>query len=533
MKNLSEIELQKLFEDLFERATSLANSGQLIQALKLYGEAYKIRPKSYEVLWNAGIINEDLGRYEMALELYEKVLQLNPDAKYLLGNEQLLRIQICDWDNFEDKVKTISQLIAAGKSVSPPFATTALLDSPELQMLSAKAYGFENFPPNNNLIKVVKKNNRIKLGYFSANFNTHAMAHLLAGVYEAHDRNQFELFAFSFGSVAQDPIYARLKTSFDHFFDVSKKTDEEIAQLSRSLNIDIAIDLMGYTRDMRTGIFAHRAAPVQVNFLGYPGTMGLSYYDYIIADSILIPEQSQKFYTEKIAYLPNSYQPNDSNRIISDRKFTKTEVGLPEHGFIFACFNNLYKITPSTFDMWTKILNETPGSILWLFESKAVAAKNLKAEAAKRGLSLDRIIFAAPMSNSDHLARLKLADLCLDTAPYGAHTTASDALWAGLPVITLIGNSFASRVGASLLNAVGMPELITSSRADYERLAIHLANDTSKLAEIRDQLKASRSTCALFDTLSYTRDLERAFTKMIREHELGNLPTHFCISRSK
>jgi predicted O-linked N-acetylglucosamine transferase (SPINDLY family) len=530
MKNLSEMESQKLFEDLFERATALANLGQLIEALKLYGEAYKIKPESYEVLWNTGIINEDFGRYEIALSLYEKVLQLNPDAEYLLGNEQLLRMRICDWNNFEGKVESISRLISCGKKISPPFATTSLLDSPELQMLSAKIYGFDNFPLKNNQAIAASKNNKIRLGYFSANFNNHAMAHLLAGVYEAHDSNQFELFAFSFGPAAQDPLYVRLRSSFDHFYDVGNKSDEEIARLSRDLNIDIAIDLMGYTRDMRAGIFAHRAAPIQVNFLGYPGTMGLSYYDYIIADKILIPEQSQRFYIEKIAYLPNSYQANDSKRIISDRQFTRGELGLPEEGFIFACFNNLYKVTPSTFDMWARILNATPGSVLWLFENHPVAAKNLKAEAAKRGLSLNRIIFASLMPNSEHLARLKLADLFLDTAPYGAHTTASDALWAGLPVITLIGNSFASRVGASLLNAVGLPELITSTRAEYERLAIHLVNNPHTLAEIRGRLKAARTTCALFDTSRYVKDIELAYTKMVRDHGLGNLPDHIYIS---
>jgi predicted O-linked N-acetylglucosamine transferase (SPINDLY family) len=291
-------------------------------------------------------------------------------------------------------------------------------------------------------------------------------------------------------------------------------SDKEIAEFSRMLGIDIAIDLKGSTTDHRFGIFSYRAAPIQVSYLGYPGTMGAEYIDYLIADKTLIPDESQRFYTEKIAYMPHSYQVNDRSRVISDRVFTKQEVGLPDEGFVFACFNSNAKITPDVFDVWVQILQSVKGSVLWLFENNETAAQNLRKEAKKRGLDAERLVFAPNMELSEHLARHKLADLFIDTLPYNAHTTASDALWAGLPVLTCKGESFASRVAASLLNAIDMPELITSSHKEYEQLAIALGNDPQRVQAMKQKLENNKLTTPLFDSCLFTRNIENLYEQM-------------------
>jgi predicted O-linked N-acetylglucosamine transferase (SPINDLY family) len=337
---------------------------------------------------------------------------------------------------------------------------------------------------------------------------------LMAELFEKHDKSKFELFAFSFGPDIKDPMRARVEAAFDQFIDVTSMSDKEIAEFSRMLGIDIAIDLKGSTKDHRFGIFSYRAAPVQVSYLGYPGTMGAEYIDYLIADKTLIPEESQKFYTEKIAYMPHSYQVNDRSRVISDRVFTKQEVGLPEEGFVFACFNSNYKITPDVFDVWARILNSVEGSVLWLFEENKTASANLRKEAQKRGLAQERLVFAPKMELSEHLARHKLADLFIDTLPCNAHTTASDALWAGLPVLTCMGESFASRVAASLLNAIEMPELITSSLEEYEELAIDLGNDHQRVQSLKLKLDHNKLTTPLFDSSLFTKDIENLYVKM-------------------
>jgi predicted O-linked N-acetylglucosamine transferase (SPINDLY family) len=337
---------------------------------------------------------------------------------------------------------------------------------------------------------------------------------LMAELFEKHDKSKFELFAFSFGPDIKDSMRARVEAAFDQFIDVSTMSDKEIAEFSRMLGIDIAIDLKGSTKDHRFGIFSYRAAPVQVSYLGYPGTMGAEYIDYLIADKTLIPEESQKFYTEKIAYMPHSYQVNDRSRVISDRLFTKQEVGLPEEGFVFACFNSNYKITPDVFDVWVRILQSVEGSVLWLFEENKTASANLRKEAQKRGLAPESLVFALKMELPEHLARHKLADLFIDTLPCNAHTTASDALWAGLPVLTCMGESFASRVAASLLNAIEMPELITSSLEEYEELAIALGNDHQRVLALKQKLELNKLTTPLFDSSLFTKDIENLYVNM-------------------
>jgi predicted O-linked N-acetylglucosamine transferase (SPINDLY family) len=340
----------------------------------------------------------------------------------------------------------------------------------------------------------------------------------MAELFERQDKSKFELFAFSFGPDTQDEMRARLLLAFDHFIDVRQQSDKSVAQLSRELGIDIAVDLKGYTTGARPRIFSYRAAPIQVSYLGYPGTLGANYIDYLIADSILIPPESQAYYSEKIAYLPNSYQVNDRKRVISTRSFSKQELGLPEKGFVFCCFNNNFKITPSMLDTWVRILNAVEGSVLWLFEDNAAAGINLREQAAIRGLDPSRLVFAPRMNLPDHLARHAAADLFLDTLPCNAHTTASDALWAGVPVLTCTGEAFASRVAASLLNAVELPELVTTNIKDYEDLAIDLAQNTEKLKQIREKLARNRLTTPLFNTDLFASNIEALFSLMVEQY---------------
>jgi predicted O-linked N-acetylglucosamine transferase (SPINDLY family) len=315
-----------------------------------------------------------------------------------------------------------------------------------------------------------------------------------------------------------------MKNAFKEMIDISQMTDLEVVKLIQDLNIDILVNLNGYFGEGRQNIFASHPAPIQVNYLGFPGTLGAEYMDYLIADPIVIPSTSRQYYVEKIAYMPHSYQANDSKRIISEKQFTRAELGLPEAGFVFCCFNNNYKITPETFNSWMRILKTVEGSVLWLIQDNVPAEENLKAEALKRGVSPDRIIFAKRLPLPEHLARHKLADLFLDTLPYNAHTTASDALWAGIPVLTLLGNTFPGRVAASLLHAVGLPELVTKTSQEYEQRAIELARDPMALKSLKERLLENRMLKPLFDTPLFAKNLESLYGQMVERHEAHLAP---------
>jgi predicted O-linked N-acetylglucosamine transferase (SPINDLY family) len=351
----------------------------------------------------------------------------------------------------------------------------------------------------------------------------------MAELFERHDKSKFEIIGFSFGPQVEDEMRTRVSRSMDRFIDVRTQSDEEVMQLSRELEIDIAVDLKGFTQDSRTGIFIGRAAPIQVSYLGYPGTMGASCIDYLVADRTLIPVESRQHYSEKIVYLPDSYQVNDSRRVIAANSPTRSEEGLPEKGFVYCCFNNNYKITPSVFDLWMRILNRVEGSVLWLLEDNPSAGVNLRQEAARRGVSRERLIFARRLPLAEHLARHQLADLFLDTLPCNAHTTASDALWAGLPVLTQMGEAFAGRVAASLLGAVGLPEMVAATKVEYEALAVELALDRSRMKTIKDRLQKNRLTAPLFDAATYARNLESAYTAMYERHNAKLPPEHISI----
>ena len=339
------------------------------------------------------------------------------------------------------------------------------------------------------------------------------MAHHLAELFERHDRSRFEIIGVSFGADDKSEMRNRIVAAFDQFYDVRRKSDEEVAKLLKGLQIDIAVDLMGHTRHSRPGIFAYRPAPTQVNYLGYPGTMGAEFIDYIIADKMVAPFEHQPFYREKIVHLVDCYQVNDTKRNIAERTPTRQEAGLPETGFVFCCFNTNWKITPDVFNVWMRLLHAVEGSVFWLVRDNASAEQNLRKEAQQRGIDPSRLIFADRLPLEQHLARHLLADLFLDTLPYNAHTTASVALWAGLPVVTRLGEAFAGRVAASLLNAIGLPELVTHSIEDYEALALQLARDPKLLEGYRNRLATNRLTHPLFDTDRFRRHIRRPISK--------------------
>jgi predicted O-linked N-acetylglucosamine transferase (SPINDLY family) len=518
---------------------AFSNKGNVLNELKRYDEAIKNHDKAlslkpdYPEAWsNKGVTLYELKRYDEAISHFDKALFLKPDIDWVYGDLLHTKMKICSWSGLVEALENISKKVMANEKVIQPFPLLALHDDILAHKKTSEIYIQDKYPFDAALGSPLKhpKNKKIRVGYFSGDFYNHAIGFLIAELFELHDKSQFELVGFSFGPETNDEMRQRLEKSFDQFIVVGIKSDVEVAKLSRELNIDIAVDLKGFTQDARTGIFANRAAPVQVNYLGYPGTMGADYMDYIIADKILIPPQSQQFYSEKVVYLPNSYQVNDMQRIISNKQFTRQELGLPENGFVFCCFNNNFKILPATFASWMRILTAVEGSVLWLFQDNFWAAENLKKEAEKQGIAADRLIFAERIPLKEHLARHRQANLFLDTFPYNAHTTTSDALWAGLPVLTLIGRSFASRVAASLLNAVGLPELITISQEEYEALAIELALNPKKLADIKLKLANNRLTTPLFDTPLFAKNLEAAYIEMNRRYHADLELDHIAIT---
>jgi predicted O-linked N-acetylglucosamine transferase (SPINDLY family) len=441
---------------------------------------------------------------------------------------------LSDWATAEADSQEVNLRVESDKKCVVEFAFLALSHSERLQLKLAQTHTWlRTLAPADQIYDSMpkrEKQERIRIGYFSTDFRNHPVAFLTAELFELHDRNRFEVIAFSLGPTSQDDMRLRLVKAFDQFIEIDSKTDEDVVKLVREMGIDIAVDLTGFTGGCRSEIFAMRAAPVQVLYLGYPSTMGADFYDYVIADKTVIPVESQQYFTEKVAYLPDTYMVNDSKRQISDRKFTREELGLPETGFVFCCFNNSYKVTPKTFDGWMRILQQVPGSVLWLAENNAISAANLRKEAVARNISADRLVFAKRMESlADHLARHRLADLFIDTLPFNAHTTASDALWAGLPVLTCIGTTFAGRVAASLLKAIELPELITSTQEDYEAMAVELATNPEKLLAIKEMLYRNRLTTPLFHTIRFSRNIENAYIQMHDKCSAGFGPAHISV----
>ena len=518
-------------EAYYNRGNALQDLKQLGVAVASYDKAIQLDPGYVEAYYNRGNALQHLRRFEAAASSYDKAIQLKPDLDYLIGMRLHARMHLNDWSNLESNIAELITKIELGIKSSPSFDTLSLTTSLPIQRKAAEIWTKDRHPYNLSLGPILKlqRSNKIRIGYFSADFRNHAVSLLMAELFEIHDRSRFELIAFSFGADTNDAMRERVMAAFDKFIDVTSQPDSEVAILARSLKIDIAVDLGGHTGDNRMGIFSYRAAPIQVSYIGYPGTSGADYIDYLIADKTIIPKHSQQHYVEKIAYLPNSFQVNDRKRVISGKKFTREELGLPVEGFVFCCFNSSYKITPHVFDSWISILNSVTGSVLWLSEANQTAVVNLRKEAEKRGLDPQRLVFAKRMQLPEYLASYQIADLFLDTLPYNAGATASDALWAGLPVITCIGESFASRMAASLLTAINLPELITNTRAEYGILAIELATNRVKHQNIKNKLAANRLTTPLFDTPLFTRHIEDAYTEMYERYQNDLLPDHIEI----
>ncbi len=509
----------------FNRGNLLKSIGQWDQAIASYDQALAIAPDYTDAHHNRGHALAECKKFDQAVQSYDAALKCKTDIAYLPGTRLNLKMHLCDWTQFDQSLQKLCTDIRQGQKVCPPFPFLALSDDPAMQQKAAQIWIQDKHSKSTSSknIKRRSQHERLRIGYFSADLWSHPVAHLIAGVFEAHARDRFEIHAFSSGPDTQDWMRKRLEQAFEHFHDVRLRPDAEVIELAKKCELDIAVDLSGLTKGCRPGLFAAGVAPVQINYLGHPGTMGAQYIDYIIADEILIPEKSRDFYSEKVIYLPHSYQANDRKRHIADKVFTRRELGLPDSGFVFCCFNNHFKILPSSFDSWMRILKSVPRSVLWLMGASEVTTANLKLEAERRGVESSRLVFAKHMPLSEHLARHRVADLFLDCLPYNAHTTASDALWASLPVLTCMGESFASRVAASLLKAVGLPELITTTSSAFEQLAITLAQDPERLRALRDRLDHNRLTAPLFDTALTTRHLEAAYQQAHLRHQ-GGLP---------
>jgi len=441
-------------------------------------------------------------------------------------------MQRCDWHAYEEDSTRVIADVRAGKPTIEPFMFLGISESAQDQLRCSQTWVRDQCAPSASRLWRGNRyrHDRIRLAYVSAHFHERPMGYLMARLFELHDRSRFETIAISSGPDDRSAMRARLKGAFERFIDVRQRSDREVVQQMRQLEIDIAVDRTSFTQGARPGIFAMRAAPIQVSYLAYPGTMGADFIDYVVADEVVIPPEHHAWYAEKVVYLPDSYFVNDSTRKIADRTPTRAELGLPERGFVFCCFNNNYKTTPQVFDVWMRLLREVEGSVLWLLEDNAAAESNLRREASARQVEPDRLIFAPRIAHGDHLARHRQANLFLDTLPCNAHTTATDALWAGLPVLTCIGTTFTGRVAASLLRAIGLPELITDSLDAYFALALQLAGDTERLDDIRRTLLNHRTTWPLFDTDRFRRHIEAAYQEMWERHQRGEAPTSFSVA---
>jgi predicted O-linked N-acetylglucosamine transferase (SPINDLY family) len=514
------------------RAIVLRSMGQLEAALASIDRAIALQPDNPNAHGNRGSVLTELQRPAEAVAALDKAIQLNPQQKFLHGVRLINRVYVCDWPNLAAEIADVAARIAHGELASPPWPLLAMIDNPDIQRRAAETWVASDAPESAGLgpLRKYPPREKIRLGYFSADFHRHATAYLIAELFERHDRSAFELIAFSFGADTGDDMQKRIAAASDRFIDVRARSNPEIAAMARELEIDIAVDLKGLTMENRIGIFAHRAAPIQVNYLGYPGTLGAPYMDYIIADGTVIPNDAHGAYTEKVVTLPNCYQVSDTRRKVSERVFTRAELGLPEEGFVFCCFNNNFKITAATFDVWMRILKATEGSVLWLILDNETAAANLRKEAETRGVDPARLVFAGRIAPDEHLARHNLADLVLDTLPYNAHTTANDALWMGVPVLTCPGRGFPARVAASLLKTMDLPELIVPALVEYEAAAIAFAREPERLAAIRQKIAQKRTSSPLFDTALFTRNLEAAYKRMIETHRAGHAAAAFQVA---
>ena len=502
----------------YNRAKALQEINQKQEAISDYDKAISINNNFSAAYKNLGNLYMELKILDKSIYNHEQALKINPNMSYLNGTIIQSKCGLSEWANFKEDKLFLENNILSGKKTTSPFPTILIYDSPSLQKKAIEIFVKSEFE-NPKKIKLEKiKNEKIKIGYYSSDFHNHATMYLMANLFELHDKNKFEIYAYSFGPDDGSKIRKRVMKTFDKFFDVKSKTTNEIVQHSRELNLDIAVDLKGFTNNNRFDLFIERCAPIQISYLGFPGTTSSDCIDYLIADKIVIPEENKNYYSENIIYLPNSYQVNDSNPDLSKKIFSKKDFNLPENKFIFCCFNHNFKILPDMFEIWMKILKKVKNSVIWLLIDNETAQNNLKKILVSNDIDPNRMIFAGRLPHSEHIIRLGLADLFLDTFPCNAHTTASDALRSSLPIITIKGNSFASRVASSLLSSVGLEELITKSGKEYEELAVKIAENKNFYKEIKDKLKKNIIDMPLFNSKLFTKKLETAYIEVYKNY---------------
>ena len=507
MKNLEKA------KDAYEKAIYLKND---------YAEPYEGRG---DVLQELSKVYKDSNKFELSINDYEKAINLNENLNYVMGKILHSKMIINNWEKFENESNLIFENTRNNKKTIEPFPLLSLVDDPEIHLINSRNYSKNITGSLENDIKKTKKiNDVIKVGYFCADFNEHPVSNLIFKMLKMHNRKKFEIYCYSFGFIQKDSLHLAIEDTADVYRDIRKISDRNAALLAREDGIDIAIDLQGYTDKNRASIFANRAAPIQINYLGYPGSMGANFIDYIIGDKNLIPENNSKLYSEKIIYLPHSYQPQNDEMKISKEILSKKELGLPEDHFIFCAINNTYKITPEIFEIWMKLLNKVEKSVIWLLEYNESSKNNLIKEANIRGVKKERLVFAKKTSHDKYLAQFKYADLYLDTFIYNAGATASNALWMGVPVLTMVGNSYSARMATSLLHSVGLNELITNSKKDYEDLALELSTNTKKLNAIKKKLIENLSNKPLFNTNLYTKNFEDGLEQVFNNYIAGNMP---------
>jgi protein O-GlcNAc transferase len=509
----------------YNRGIALHELTQYDEAVASHDRALANRPGFADALYCRGNSLRELKRYEAAVSSYDRAAAINPELRFLIAR-WYLKMQTCDWDGFDTATAEIAAALGRGEHPSNPFFVLSLSDSASLQYSAAKSWvgrmdgRVAALPP----IRRRSFSGKLKIGYFSADFRDHPVASLVAQVIELHDRKRCEVTGISIGPDTRDEMRLRMENAFDRFIDVGRKSDRDIALTAREMELDIAVDLGGHTQYSRPLAFAFRAAPLQVSFLGYPGTMGGEFIDYLVADRTTVPVESRHLYAEKIIYLPDVCLPVDARRVAQARDFSRAELGLPPEGFVYCCFNNTCKITPGVFQSWTRILKCVDGSVLWLSEGNPKSRENLRSEAAARGVDPARLIFAPRMpSLAEHLARHRMADLFLDTLPYNAHSTAVDSLLSGVPILTCVGEAFAARVAASLLRVAEMPELVTASREQYEDRAVALARNPQLMLELKTRLADRERLGRCFDVRRFTSHLEEAYER-IHERYRRELP---------
>ncbi len=506
-----------------------------VLAIAFFEQAARLKPDMVAAYVQLAEAHRHLGHHSVVIALLDHAHSLAPEQLEIRWMACWARMHACAWQGYDDKIRGLrADAIASGHTISP-FMIMAF-GLPNLETLLWNRAWAETFmPPSPNPLARYdqpserRPHDRIRIGYLSADFRGHATAALVSEVFRLQDRGRFELFGYNIGRSDGTDLGQSMVTALDHMVDLCFHTDREAAERIAEDGLEILVDLKGFTTDSRPAILAHRPAPIQVAYLGYPSSMGSKMIDYIIADAVVAPFEHQPFFDEAIVHLPHSYQPNDRRRPGSQADVSREAHGLPEEAFVFCCFNNNYKLTPLVFEIWMRLLAVVPGSILWLLQANNAAADNLRAAALTHGISGERLVFAPRLAYDQHLSRLGLADLFLDTLPVNAHTTASEALWVGVPVLTCTGSHFASRVAASLLTSIGLPELITADLASYEHEALALARDPERLAALRAHLVANRSTAPLFDTPRYTRNYEAALTRMVERREAGLSPEPFAV----